>query len=227
LATLLQEAAGIYGEQGLIDEAHELYQVLDALGPQVILASQDPLKYAAALRRQSTVIGAGRGPDPTVKAMLREARDASGGDENTAISAANTEAWLLISSGHADDAVDILEELYVRYRDRVLSPAGAAMPVAMTAWNAAELMFNFALALTIARPTGFKPVRDNALLAATKLFEVSGARPFKIRSDLSPTTALSGLPPKLVPVTRPPLPPSLAAKLQEAVKLATKRAGLI
>lgn len=200
---ILQEIAGIYGEHGHIDEGEALYKQIDRLLQQPNIMATEPRQHFALLRREASIRGI-RGSIRDARAQLKEARGLVGADPNADASARNTEAWLLMDRGEYGEAVDVLEPLFLHYRDKLIADDGkTVLPGALTAWNAAELMLNYATALTRSRNGRLARRRLQALQYAKLLFELGGSRPFTIRQGVwtaSPEIAAQIASPTLLPL---------------------------
>jgi hypothetical protein len=221
---ILQDIAGIYAEHGHVVEAEALYGQMDRLLQQPTFIHHDRKRHAAILRKEATIAGTRDGLIADVKARLREATALAPSDPNVHANVVNTEAWLLIDAGRFRDAVELLEPLYLEYKDKLLARDGkTVLPAALTAGNAAELMLNYATALARARIGRLAERRRRALDIAVALFTFAGSRAYTLRRDV--WTII----PEAASEIRAPtsLPLGIDAQLSELATTVCKRAGLL
>ncbi|WP_295457934.1 hypothetical protein [uncultured Thiodictyon sp.] len=178
---IIQELAGIFSENGRQKESLGLYQLIpDSVSKATHNISS--AKYAALLRRKATSIIAGNGPTDASASLLTDARGSDLHSENLTASIANTLAWACLASGDYKGVVELLEPLRERYVNAVFTASDRIKPIAITAWNAAEVFHSYAVA---AAHLGKNYVaRSNeALVHAAQIYKHCGTYPFGFRPD--------------------------------------------
>ncbi|MGH8222163.1 MAG: hypothetical protein ACREQZ_04240 [Woeseiaceae bacterium] len=185
-ALLIREVAGLFAEHGLSGNAAEVYERLGARERRCF----DAREQAGLLRREATAAGAVHGNYRRSAELLDEALGLAGGEANLAASVLNSKAWLALAAARPADAMELLEPVIAEYR-KMIFPRGARRsaagprPVAVTAWNAAELFHNYAIAVSHCRPRDFRRRRARALADARAIYSQTGAKPYEILPEFS------------------------------------------
>lgn len=184
LFRVVREFAGIYAEHGSTMKATALYDLADRYLGASDLSGADPASVAALLRRRATAQAAERGSCREASPLFEEAMHTAVGDENMEIGIINSRSWVEIDSARYGLALDLLEPKVKGFR-RTIFANSRIQPADISIWNAAEMLQNYALALTGARPTRYRERRERALTEAKRLFDLSGAAAYDVREGFS------------------------------------------
>ena len=216
---LVRELAGILSEHGEIEWADELYSAIEL---HTAALPVDDQSFAGAIRRKATTAGAlGDGVKETNQ-LFEEALSVAGNNLNLQTSVLNSRAWLAIQAGDFRGALELLEPIVGKLHNRVISPGlDEPVPINATAWNVAELFHNFAIALSGAKPSGYRARREKALESAQGVFSYAGSRPYELRrgfwAETKGRAELSGLSESNAIPFRTGLPLEIGKQIKEAV----------
>jgi hypothetical protein len=177
---MLQELAGIHSDVGQQEKAFRLFQLIpDASGNLLLQLNAE--RHAALLRRKATSIIATHGATGTSNSLLQDARESNPFSENLTASIANTQAWERLSEQDYTGAMDVLEPLHERYIRKIFSANNFIQPIAITAWNAAELLHSYAIAAAHLDKK-HRRTSNAALDRAARIYTRCGTCPFELRA---------------------------------------------
>jgi hypothetical protein len=179
---LIQEVAGLSSDHGHHKRALRLYQ-LNPYSKKAASRHINAERHAAILRRRAIAVIAERGANATSRSLLRDAREANPNSENLTAGLINTQAWECLSHQDYPGAHELLEEFYHRYVHWIFTREDVIQPITITAWNAAEVFHNYAIAAAHLGPR-YKARSDRALDCAARLYNHCGTFPFALRSGL-------------------------------------------
>jgi hypothetical protein len=176
---IIQELAGIYSENGKYKESLRLYQLI----PDSIATATSEMtagKFSALLRRKATSIIAEQGSTARSDSLLKDAVDTNPHSENLTASIANTLAWNCLSNRDYRNAMDFLEPIHERYVSKIFTADDYIEPIAITAWNAAEVFHSYGVAASHLGKK-YQTKSDKALAHASQIYRQCGASPITLR----------------------------------------------
>ncbi len=228
---LLQSLAGLLGEHGRVDTAEALYRIMDSLLARSGEAIRDPLLAGAFRRRLATVRAALLSNRFAVDRGFDEVEEAHGSDPNLRIGLLNSRAWSYLDRGEHRDAYKLIDRDCRAMLRRIEAGGGRIEPGAMSVWNAAELLLNYAVALTHVQPRDWHELRRRTLHAAARLFALSGLRAYVWRQGVwiageTIERAEGDLGEHSIPVPRE-LSERLEKKVEALAQAVCRKAGLV